>query len=193
MANESMITGRVEAALAAPDPETFLSIRQKMIEVEFAGIKGDRHSGLTHASDGRTPHYPQGTEIRNDRQVTIISVEEMAAVAKVLGVNEIRPEWLGANLLLSGIPRLTQLPPNTRLTFEGGAVLIVMKENGPCGFTGKVIADEHKRPELKDAFVKHALHLRGVSAVVEKPGMIEEGTSVTAAIPEQTLYNPGGA
>ena len=45
--------------------------------------------------------------IRNDRQISIVSAEELALIAKELHVPEVKPEWLGANLLISGIPNLS--------------------------------------------------------------------------------------
>jgi MOSC domain-containing protein YiiM len=108
----------------------------------MAGIAGDRHYGFTFPSNARYPMYPRRTEIRNSRQFSIISQEEMKEVAARLNIAEIPPEWLGANLLTSGIPSLTLLPPSSRLTFPGGAVLIVQGENNPCTHVGRVFMEK---------------------------------------------------
>ena len=56
------------------------------VEVTFEGFAGDRHAGLTMASGSRTPQYPRGTEIRNSRQVSCVSQEDLDAVAGALGL-----------------------------------------------------------------------------------------------------------
>jgi len=140
------LNGRVEAVLVCESAESLESTRKVWIETSFAGVAGDKHGGVTASSGGRTPFYPRGTEIRNYRQASIISVEEMAEVARILSIPGVLPEWLGANLLVSGIPRLTQLPPFTRLFFEGGAVLLVERDNEPCPGPGRILAREHNLP-----------------------------------------------
>jgi hypothetical protein len=49
------------------DPRSLITTRQFQVKVTWAGFEGDKHAGITRWSDGRTPHYPRGTEIRNDR------------------------------------------------------------------------------------------------------------------------------
>lgn len=172
------------------DPQSLAAARKEQIETTFEGVVGDKHSGWTIASGGRTSFYPRGTEIRNYRQVSIISEEEMAQVASALQIAEVLPEWLGANLLVAGIRHLSQLPPFTRLFFEGGAVLVVQRDNEPCVWPGKIIAGLHNRPELENLFVSAALEKRGLVAVVEHPGSIRAGESFRAETPAQVLYSP---
>jgi len=51
------------------------------LEARFAGLDGEDHGGLTRPSCSRvTSQYPKGTDIRNTRQVCIVSAEEMAQV-----------------------------------------------------------------------------------------------------------------
>ena len=50
----------------------------------FEGIPGDVHAGHTRKSGAREPWYPRGTEMRNERQLSILSVEEMRLVARRL-------------------------------------------------------------------------------------------------------------
>jgi hypothetical protein len=188
---KTLQAGRVAGVFVGIDPASFVTTRQREAVVTFEGFVGDRHSGLTRRSDGRTPHYPRGTEIRNSRQVSLVSIEELAEVADAIAIPTILPEWMGANVVTTGIPRLTQLPPSTRLFFEGGAVLVVEGENPPCSGPGEVIQLHHPfATGLAARFVEAAQHRRGIVAWVERPGAIHEGDAISIQIPPQVLYSP---
>jgi MOSC domain-containing protein YiiM len=183
------ITGTVEAVLIAPDRDSLLAVRQPEVRVTFEGFEGDRHAGLTQPSGSRTSYYPRGVEIRNSRQVSILSEEELAEVAGALGIPQLKPEWLGANLLLSGIPSLTLLPPGTRLQFPQDAALVVTGENSPCTDTGQAIQDQNPTVRgLTTRFPQVAVHKRGIVAWVERPGKITHGDSVRVEVPDQIVY-----
>jgi MOSC domain-containing protein YiiM len=183
------IIGRVQAVLVAPNKDTIVAERQPTIRLTMAGVEGDRHAGLTMPSGGRTPYYPRGTEIRNSRQVSLVSVEELDEVAAAMHLPAIEPEWLGANVLVEGIPALSILPPSTRLFFESGAVLVVEGENGPCTIAGAAIQAAFPDVEgLTQLFPKAAIHKRGIVAWVERPGAIVQGDSVQADIPDLAPY-----
>ncbi len=184
------LTGRTVAVLVDQNNGGHLSTRQPSVEVSWNGFEGDKHSGLTLRAGSRMKRYARGTEIRNDRQVSIVSVEELARIAAALAVPEIRPEWLEANLVLQGIPSLTQLPPSTRLFFAQGVTLVVAQANLPCTGPGKMIQAHYGRPELEAAFPAAATGRRGVVAYVEKPGVIAEGDAVQVEVPEQMIYTP---
>ncbi len=190
MSIQQRITGQTQGVYLGLDEDSFVTTPQTQVTVTFAGFEGDRHAGITRKADSRTPHYPRGTEIRNDRQVSIVSVEELAQIAAAMGLPEIKPEWLGANLSLQGIPSLTGLPPMTWLFFGAGAVLVVQAENLPCQHPGKIIQDAYARPDLQGLFPKAGMHLRGLVACVERPGAILQGDPVEVEIPQQTLYAP---
>jgi MOSC domain-containing protein YiiM len=182
------IEGHVEACLLSPDRETGL---EKALSDELTltldGIVGDCHSGRSRKSDSRTlKQYPRGTEILNSRQVSIVSVEDMAEVAVRLGIPNVKPEWVGANLLLSGIPDFTLLPPSTRMMFSSGAVLIIDIENAPCKYPAEIIERHH--PGHGTSFPKVAVHKRGVVARVEKAGLIRKGDTIGLYLPPQRLY-----
>lgn len=98
----------VKAILLADIPDTFVSRRISEAQLEFGGIRGDRHFGMTSKADSRQPMYSKGTEILNRRQITIVSEEELTRIAEEVGVASVLPEWLGANLLLKGFPNLTK-------------------------------------------------------------------------------------
>lgn len=182
------IRGRVEAVLVNPDRALGLE-KSAVPEVRasFAGFEGDCHGGLTRPSDVRTRRqYEKDTPIRNTRQVSIVSREEMEEVAASMGIPEVRPEWLGANLLVSGIPTLTRLPGSTRLIFSSGAALVVDTENAPCRFPAEIIDGHH--PGKGPLFVPSARHLRGVTGWVEREGWVRVGDSIAVHLPPQWHY-----
>jgi hypothetical protein len=145
----------------------------------YSGIAGDRHEGLLRKAGPREPWYPRGTPMRNERQVSIVSVEELAEIAATLNIPHLDPTWIGANLLLSGIPNLTQLPPRTLLIFPSGATLRVDGDNDPCRKSGAAIAaNVADRPDLQFAFVRAAKDKRGLVAWVEREGVIRAGDEV---------------
>lgn len=66
-----------------------------------------------------------------------------------MNIPEVRPEWLGANILVRGIDRLTELPAGTRLLFPNGTGLICEGENLPCVHPGKMIEQFYKQDGLR--------------------------------------------
>ena len=183
--------GKVECLLAGADRGEGLEKSQaSALTLTFAGIAGDCHAGLTRKSDSRTLRlYRRDTDIRNVRQLSLLSVEELAAVADAMGIPEVKPEWVGANLVTSGIPDLTFLPPSTRLQFPSGATLVVDLENAPCRFVADVIAKHH--PEAASRWIAAATHKRGVTAWVEREGNLGMGDAITVFLPPQRLYGHG--
>ncbi|WP_136656272.1 MOSC domain-containing protein [Nitratireductor sp. XY-223] len=164
------------------------------LELTFEGIAGDHHAGLTRRAGGREPWYPRGTEIRNERQLTLLSPEDLAGVASDMGIAEIKPEWIGGNITIEGIPNLSMLPASTLLFFEGGVTLKVDFLNLPCRVSGTAIAEHYPDRDptaLSLDFVKAARRRRGLIAWVELPGTIRAGEAVRAQIPEQWIYTAG--
>lgn len=184
------ISGEVAfLGLVADRAATLCSDPVGEVAAGWEGFAGECHSGLTRRSCSRvTAQYPKGTEIRNTRQVSILSEEELAAIATAMGLPALSPEWLGANLVLRGIPHLTLLPPASRLLFEGGASLVVDMENGPCQFPAQVIERHH--PGHGAGFRKAAEHRRGLTGWVERPGTIRLGEAVRLHVPPQRAYPP---
>ena len=157
------------------------------LDLRFEGIVGDFHAGLTRKSDVRTlKQYPRNTDIRNVRQITIVSEEELAEIAIAMGIPEAKPEWLGANLVTSGIPDLTLLTPSSRLQFPSGATLVVDMENHPCRQVADVILQHH--PDVTVGFVKGAWNKRGLTAWVEREGVVNSGDAITVWVPQQRIY-----
>lgn len=181
--------GKVEMLLLAPDRAAGLEkAATGSLNLTFNGIEGDCHSGLLRASDSRTlQQYKRDTPIRNVRQVTLLSVEELAEVAAAMEIPQVKPEWVGANLVTSGIPDLTLLPPSTRMQFPSGATIVIDMENAPCRQVADVIRQYHGDKGL--SFVKHATHKRGLTAWVEREGTIALGDAITLWIPPQRHWD----
>ncbi|RIY03361.1 MOSC domain-containing protein [Aureimonas flava] len=159
------------------------------LDLTFDGLEGDRHGGPTRRTGGREPWYPRGTRIRNERQISILSRDELAALARDLAIPRLEPEWIGANMTLCGVDRLSWLPPRTLLFFEGGATLKLDGDNAPCRASGRAIARHvPERPDVERAFVRHATHRRGLVAWVEKPGRVVAGERVELRLPEQWIF-----
>ncbi|GAB4525017.1 MAG: MOSC domain-containing protein [Roseibium sp.] len=181
--------GRVEGVYRTPAPEDFQTEAVDGLTLDFKGIAGDRHAGFTRLSGGREPWYPRGTEMCNERQISILSLEDLAEIASRLEIEDLMPEWIGGNIAVSGIARLSLVPPRSRLVFEGGAVIRVDGDNAPCRFAGAAVAAHNPgRDGLDLLFAQKARRLRGLVGYVEKPGIIRAGETVTAHIPEQWIY-----
>ncbi len=173
---------------AEPHPET-RAVSE--IALDLQGIAGTRHYGFTRKAGPREPWYKRGMEMRSGRQITIVSREELTAIAAAMQVERIAPEWIGANIVISGIPHFTLLPPGTRVVFDE-ATIVVEAPNAPCRIAGKAIA-QHLTPGaspggLDLAFPVKARGLRGVVASVERAGTIRAGEPITVKVPPQTLW-----
>jgi hypothetical protein len=185
------LEGRVAALFLTPDPARFETAAAARLELGPGGIPGDRHHGFTRPSGGREPWYPRGTEIRNDRQLTVLSVEELAEIARRLDIPQVAPAWIGANIVVEGVPRLSFLPRGTRLVFEDGPTLHVEGQNAPCRIAGGGIARAVPgRPDLELGFAREARRLRGLVASVERAGAVTAGDRFAAKLPEQWIYAP---
>ena len=172
------LTARVEG-ICVVEGRAVESTPHETLVLTYAGIVGDRHEGLVRSSGPREPWYPRGTAMRNERQVSIVSLEELAEIAVALNIEHLDPSWIGANLVLSGIPNLTQLPPRSLLLFPSGATLRVDGDNDPCRKSGAAIATHvPDRPDLQFAFVKAAKDRRGLVAWAEREGIIRPGDEV---------------
>jgi hypothetical protein len=183
------IAARVEGLFRTSDPRSFETAAVDSLTLGFEGIAGDRHGGFTRHSGGREPWYPRGTEMRNERQLSLLSPDDLAAIAAGMDLPEIRPEWIGCNLLIGGIPDFTLLPPRSCLFFASGVTIRIDGLNVPCRFSGRSIAARYPGREGLDlSFVRVGRHLRGLVGWVEKPGVIALGEAVEARVPEQWLY-----
>lgn len=168
----------VECVLLADDPTTFVTREVPCINVEIGGIPSDRHYGIFRPADSRQKIYPRGTMIANRRQISIVSYEECTRIAELMGLPAIKPEWLGANMMVSGFDKLTEFPTGARLLFPDGTGLICEGENPPCIGPGKVIESFYNQPGLHCKFVPAAQKLRGIVCSVEREGRISKRDSL---------------
>lgn len=170
------------------DQSGFSTRPVERLDLALDGIVGDGHRGYTRRSGGREPWYPRGTDMRSGRQISIVSEEEMAVVAERLGLPAIDPGAIGANLVISGVPRLSYLPAGTRITFASGATLVVEGSNAPCRHAGRGLAAVNPgRDDLDLAFPEKAKRHRGVVASVDRAGEATLGP-VSVAVPEQWIW-----
>lgn len=157
--------------------------------LDFEGIVGNRHSGFTRGADARVPYLKRGTTMRNARQLSVVSVEDCAEIARRLDIEKVDPACLGANVVIEGLPHLSYLPRGTRLFFDGGVILAVEDQNAPCSIAGEaVMLANPGRDDIKLAFPKLAKGLRGLVVTVEHPGILAAGGEITARLPEQWIY-----
>ncbi len=171
--------------------EDFETAPLNALTLGYEGIAGDRHAGKLRPSGAREPWYPRGTEMANERQLSILAEDELGEIASRLEVDAVRPEWIGGNIVLAGIPHLSLLPPRTLLLFEGGVTIRVDGANGPCRQSGRGIARHYPdRSDIELGFVKAARQLRGLVGWIERAGVIALGEAVTVRIWEQRRYPP---
>ena len=159
------------------------------LDLGFQGLSGARHEGENRPSCVRVKNlYPTGTEIRNVRQLSILSQEELAEIAAEIELDTLDPGLLGANLILSGIPDFTHVPPSARLQASDGTTMTIDMENRPCVFPGREI--EKDEPGHGTAFKTAAKGRRGVTAWVERPGQLKVGDTLTLFVPDQRAWAP---
>jgi MOSC domain-containing protein YiiM len=151
---------------------------------EFGGMAGEVHFGLTAPSCVRmTDQYPKGTPVRNTRQFSVLSAEEMAEIAAGMGLDALSPSLIGASMVISGIPDFSHIPPGSRLQGVSGATLVVNLNNRPCTFPAKAIEAAH--PGAGKRFKPAAEGRRGIVAWVEREGTFRIGDAIRLHIPDQ--------
>jgi hypothetical protein len=185
------LDGKVDALLLAAG-NNFITAPVSSLRLTFDGIDGDHHAGATRKAGGREPWYPRGTVMRNERQISLVALDELATAAAEMGLADIKPEWIGGNIVIGGIGNFSLLPPRTLLFFEGGATIKIDGQNAPCRLSGRSIAENSGADDIEGvalAFKDAAKRRRGLVGWVEKPGVIEAGTKVTARLPEQWIYS----
>jgi MOSC domain-containing protein YiiM len=146
-------------------------------ELVFGGLAGDLHAGLTRPACSRTPWHKRETTIANTRQLSLVSVEECAEVARRLDLPGVEPALLGANLVVEGVDDFSAVEPATRLLVPSGATIFITEENGPCIQPGHKLAKAFGRKSLVFDFVRAATHRRGLLGIVEREGPIAAGDS----------------
>lgn len=165
-----------EAALASTPAAT--------LDLSFAGPAGEDHGGETRPSCSRVLGlYPRNTPIRNTRQLSVVSEEDLSAIAAEMGLDALDPAWLGTTMVIRGLPDFTHVPPGSRLQGPDGSTITVDMENRPCTLPARVIEDV--RPGFGKAFKRAAEGRRGVTAWVEREGRLTVGERLRLFIPDQ--------
>ena len=161
----------------------------RSLELDFGGPVGDVHHGETRKSCVRVKsQHEVGTVIRNTRQISIVSAEEMEAIAAEIGIEALNPAWLGATIVVDGIPDFSHIPPSSRLQAASGTTLIVDMQNRPCIWPAKELERDHEGYGKK--FKPAAEGRRGVTASVERPGSLALGDKLCLHVPEQRGWRP---
>lgn len=170
------------------DREAALPSRQRdALDLTFAGPSGDSHGGLTRPSCSRVMGlYARNTSIRNTRQVSILSDEELKTIAEAMGLPALDPSLLGATLVLRGLPDFSHLPPSSRLLADSGACLVVDMENRPCTLPARPIETAH--PGFGARFKAAAKGRRGVTAWIEAEGRLAVGDRLRLFVPDQPAW-----
>ena len=186
-------TGTITWLGLVPDRDAALQSQAvESLKLTFAGPAGEAHGGLTRPSCSRvTAQYPRGTTIRNTRQLSVLSAADLAAIAKGMGLPALDPALVGATLVIDGIPDLTHLPPSSRLQAEGGATIVVDMENRPCHLPARPIDAAHAGFGAR--FKAAAQGRRGITAWVEREGVLRLGARIRLHIPDQRPWAPHGA
>ncbi|MFA8441268.1 MOSC domain-containing protein [Yoonia sp.] len=184
------ITGEIVWIGHVPDREASLrSQATQEAKLTYAGIPGEVHGGLTRPSCSRViSQHPRDTDIRNVRQLSIVSFEELAEIAADCGLDALDPALVGASMVVRGIPDFTHVPPSSRLQLPDGATLVVDMENRPCHLPAKPINADH--PGAGDKFKIAAKGKRGVTAWVEREGVCRIGDAVRLHVPDQRAWAP---
>lgn len=159
-------------SLLTADGGDYVTRTVSELRLKFEGIENDRHAGFLRTADARTPWHRRGTPIANTRQLSIVSIEECAEMAELLGLNDVDPALLGANVVVSGLPQLSLLTPASRLLFPSGAAIFITEQNAPCRHPAEKLARVYNTPRIATEFVNAAIGRRGLVGIVEREGMI---------------------
>ncbi|NSY39459.1 sulfurase [Leisingera sp. ANG59] len=182
-------TGQITWLGHVPADSGLQAVPADRLDLGFGGIAGERHEGENRASCVRVRNlHPEGTEIRNVRQLTILSEEELALIAADMGMERVDPAHLGATIVLRGIPDFTFVPPASRLQGPDGVTLTVDMENRPCVLPGREIEKDHTGFGAR--FKPAAQNRRGITAWVERPGSLMPGSELSLFVPDQRAWAP---
>ncbi len=151
--------------------------RDSLLFFVGSGVQDDNHSGSMRISTVRDKPtleklgLPTGVQVLNTRQWSMLSEEEMGAMAEVLGIEHIPEGSMGENLRISGIPGLTEFRVGTLFGFRKNGkarmtVLFGMGENLPCVDMAKNLAEITENNGVRSKAVGAALGLRGQTGFV---------------------------
>ncbi len=193
-----MATGRVEDVLVMPFGTDVSQSVDHLTVLVGEGVRGDRHGGtrLSDVRDKVLKAIGVGKEVptANVREFTAVAAEELQEVGATMGAPGPLPYGLlGENLVISGVPSFSRLPPGTLLSFSKPgtdppahrkAVLAVWEENNPCAIPHDNITAHFRRLGHADfhparSFQRAAYGCRGINGFVFCSGKIKPGDTVT--------------
>mmetsp|Transcript_28669 Transcript_28669/g.54128 ORF Transcript_28669/g.54128 Transcript_28669/m.54128 type:complete len:199 (+) Transcript_28669:169-765(+) len=171
-----------------PDRKASLrAVSLDAVDASLDGFPGEAHGGGTRLSCARVKsQYPMGTVIRNTRQLSVVSAEELAVTAKRMGLPHIDPALIGASMVIEGIPDFTHVPPSSRLQAPSGASLTIDMENRPCTLPAREI--EREAAGFGNRYKAAAKGRRGVTAWIERAGRFAVGDRLTLHVPDQPVW-----
>ncbi len=189
MSNSPQLTGRVERLLVNCPPDDKISTDRDEITCILTGIEGDKHATAIRDSSGVREREIFGrhktavrAQVMNWREWSAVSIEEMMLLAKRYGLPATEEVALdlgsavGANMVVSGIPKFTRLLPTSLLVFPDCS-WITMALNFPCRGAGDQVAKLF--PSIDPAlFAKHAWNIRGLVGKVFEGGKIKKGDPI---------------
>jgi len=183
------ITAKIEwPGYVSDRAATLKSTAVDHVMARFSGVDGEHHAGLTRLSCSRvTAQYRKGTDIRNVRQFSILSAEELEAIAAKMGLDRLDPALVGASMIVRGIPDFTHVPPSSRLQSQSGATLVVDMANRPCHLPADPINQDS--PGYGRSFKAAAKGRRGVTAWVECEGKLQVDDTVRLHVPDQRPWH----
>ena len=159
------------------------------LQLSYAGADGEAHSGVTRQSCVRvSAQWPEGTEIRNVRQLSVMSQEEIDQIAADCGLEALDPALLGCSVVVKGISDFSHVPPSSRLQAADGTTIVIDMQNRPCRYPAQEIEADH--PGHGKPFKGAAKGKRGVTAWVEREGGVKLGDKLRLHVPDQRAWRP---
>jgi hypothetical protein len=176
-------------------------ILKDLLHFELNGIVEDqKHFGPTRVADARQrPGFSRpekGTLDENWRMFSAVCIEDIEKIDEkyrntfATPTVKIEPEWLGPNIVFSGVQNFTRLPVDSIIDFPGGPALIVTGENKACPVPGRIVAEKLLISAGNEKFfVVAADGLRGVVGKVLRPGVVSVGMKAKIFSPVDNFRN----
>ncbi|MEO3470782.1 MOSC domain-containing protein [Roseomonas sp. CAU 1739] len=152
-------TGVLLAIHVAPAASAPMEERDAARLVEGVGIEGDRYA----TAKGTYSHKPHP-----DRQVTLIEIEALDALARDHGI-DLPPHETRRNLTTGGVPLNHLVGRDFRV---GDVVLHGARLNVPCQYLEDLLGKKVFKP---------LIHRSGLNCIIVKGGTIRPGDSVRPA------------
>ncbi len=167
---------RVSVLHKVSDSLLLVENNEPQLELDLEGVIGCKYRGFSRLSDEddqilfNDRNFPSNIVVRNWRQVSIGSIEELEALSAKLGV-QITPALLGINVTLRGIAGLSSLEKGTVLSFPNQTILTVESAIIPRRIHAYKVARLY--PEIEtELFLNSARNLRGLVSSVFRSGII---------------------